>query len=544
MVDYSQMSDEELYKISGLKPPSFSQNVVSDVISIGKGLPESIGQGMATAGKVGLDILTGSSIRDMLSGIPEKNPISPTVKSMLTAPSIRELLATTQQQSIAEQPKYKDIPTALKTMYKNPLTNIPAQAAMIVLPSLIKGGGRPIGAYESADILKTPIRGTGKRPPTYQEPGKAYIDTAEVLPTTLEKTNIQNLTNKYVQDNLRNFAGGEAAEFGKTARDATMEIKDKMKQSFTDFYKNEGIKWDDALPAPETINKLETLLDEASDTMDLSALRKAKNIVNRLKGTTEGIVKEPVIEKKTMGNIPEGVQDVVVGQKETVVKKPLTFGNVADASEKLYGLGEDNISVSGKKTSTGRFFTDLGNILTEAKRSDPRIARAGKKFSDLLKAKVLLNKSLRLQSSMGEMRLEGKLNSSFRDKGNLTLKENLNNIDDVLAKYPETKEMVGYGGFTDKIKLAQIANDIAAKKATTPSGLSRFGLQAVGNFFRVGDPEAHALFIIKGLKEGWIKSEALKEGVTENKPGIVFGRMKTRVGALRDILQKPKKEGK
>lgn len=490
---------------------SFIQNLAKDVKGIAKGIVPATGQAAAIAGKAGLDVLTGASVRDLMGHGRQSGPVA----SLINEPTIRDLVKSTQVQAIAEEPKYSSIGAIRKTMYEHPLTNIPAQAALLAVPA-IAGRVTALKAPPEFSVIKSPVRGmkvvepAPPKPPAQMAPAATdLIDTAEVLPTSLEKTNVQNIaTNQYVRDNLKNFAGKQAAEMGYDAAEATKSVKPAIREAQNKFYKNLGIK--------------------DTDPIDVNlALAKVQNeVINQT-----GYLDEAVIKKAT------AIYDDFA--KNTDAKtNTIPFGKLKEITNKIYDLAEDNVNDMGRKTSTGKFFTRIGNALTEAKKSDPRIAKASGQYTDLMDAERLINKTLRLNREMGEMRLESKINSSFRDKGQLTFKENLRQLEEILRKHPETRDLVKYGGFTDKIKMAQIANDIMAKKTVTPVGMGRIpGVKMIGNLLKLGDPGFHAQLLAKGVEKGRINASALA-GKSKNYPGLIAGPAKTRAMAMRDILKK------
>ncbi len=346
----------------------------------------------------------------------------------------------------------------------------------------------------------------GKRAVQQELPKIAkMVDTAEILPTSLEKTNIQNVaSNKFVRDNTANFLGKQAPEIAKTAADLTKQVKPAIRTAQNEFYSKLGIKDIDPLDISSAKELLKKELNEAPKYLNEADVKKARAIIGDLTG------------------------------KQNVAQ----FGKVKEASRILYDLAEDNVNDMGRKTVTGKFFSKLGGILTDVKHSDPRIKMAGGQYKDLIEAEKLINKTLRLNREMGEMRLEGRIASSFKDKGQMTFKENLSKLDDILRRYPETKHLVDYGGFTDQIKLAQLANDLATKKAVTPQGLGRIpGMKYIANILKVGDPEFQAVILKRGIESGRINPEAVM-GKTKLSEGLLGGKTFTRYRALKSILRK------
>lgn len=503
----------EDFKGTTEKHPSIIKNAVKDVVDIGKGLPQATGQAMATAGKMGMDVLTGASVRDYLGqGQPKSN-----VMQAISEPTVRKTIEGTQAAAIEEQPKYMPA-TIGATMKEHPVNNIPVQALMMGIPAVMgkvmptRMGRIPATRQPKLEVIEPsapPMKPTAT-------PAKAVdmIDTADVLPISLEKTNIQNIaTNKYVRDNLKNFLNKQDAELGFEAANEIKKVKPAIRKAQNEFYQKLGIKDSDKVDVNLALAKIQNEIVNKTDYLDDAAINKATKIYDDIAKNTD---------PKT---------------------NTVTFGKLKEITNKIYDLAEDNVSDMGRKTSAGKFFTQIGNALTEAKRTDPRIAKAGGQYSDLMEAEHLINKTFRLNKEISEMRLEGKVNASFRDKNFYEFKKNVDRISEILKKYPETRDLVRHGGFTDKLQLAQLANDITSRRTTTPTGLKRFGFQAVGNVIRIGDPGFQAQLLSKGIEKGFVNPKALA-GVTRNYPGLLSGPIKTRIGALKDILQLPPKGAK
>jgi len=516
---------------------SLGGNLLKDVIETGKGLVPGMGQAVSNVGKMGMDVMLGSSVRDYLGqGRESNNPVI----SAINEPAIKNIARETQSQAIAEEPKYNTLEKAKETMYKHPISNIPMQAAMMAAPTLL--GKKAIKPLSQTEFIKAQgkalkkVGGTSenvlqmmKENPELSPKVRAFaeskgykvtpkqlekvirgeresVDTAELLPIKLEKTQIQNLAkNKFLQDKIGNFTGAQAAEYADTAATLTKEVKPGIRKAQNEFYKELGIKDSDLLNATEAQNKILDIITEGAKYVDERAIKNATALF-------DDISKKPEID----------------------------FGTVKKNANIAYDLAEANVNNIGRKTPTGKFFTDIGNSLTKLKHTDPRISKASAKFAELLEAEKLINKTLRASSEMGEMSLDKKILASHKDKGFLDTKRNLARINDILSKYPETKQLVKKGGFNDMIQLAQLAQDISLKKTTNPVGFfNRFGLQALGNVLKVGDPAVQAQLLVKGIKSGRINPEAVA-GMSKDYPGIMFGGLKTKVGALKDILTFPK----
>jgi hypothetical protein len=548
-LDFQQKQTEtgmpwEDFKTAAVRP-SFGENLKNDVIDIGKNIIPSMGQSLSNVGKMGMDILTGASIRDIVNPVKSTNPVA----SAINEPTIKNIVRGTQEESVKEAPNYSSVGAIKETLYNHPLKNEFVNAAMLAAPMFSKTAGN-IEAPKGFDILKNPVR-VAKNPkpvaPVVVPKPVDMIDTAEVLPTTLEKTNIQNIANnRFVRDNTQNFIGKQAPEIAKEAADQAKQIKPAIREAQNQFYKKLGIKDSDPVESNLALAKMKHELGEASKYLDESQIAKARKIYEGLTAQTDTITKKPIISKVAKnfnpaneGSIPE-YENAITGYEEIKNVEPLTFGKAKEASRILYDLAEDNVTPLGRKTLAGKFYTRMANALTEAKRNDPRIAKAADQYVDLMDAEHLINKTLRLNREMGEMRLESKIASSYKDKGQLTFKENLQKLHDTLAKYPETQKLVSYGGFTDKIKLAQLANDIATKKTVAPIGMGRIpGVKMIGNVVKVGNPEFHAQLLARGIENGWVKPEAVS-GKVPNYHGLITGTGKTRYGAIKSILQFPK----
>jgi hypothetical protein len=390
---------------------------------------------------------------------------------------------------------------------KNSGVDIPVSGKEIAKEGIIGGVGEFGGSLVGRGISKLLSRGAAK--PAAAAAGD-MIDTAKILPTKLEHSTIQNITeNPYVRENIKPLASANIEDVAADAAKSTLKAKGAIRDIQNQFYKNLGIKDDMPVDVNLAMAKVQHTIDEFSKgaigSQNKATLKEAQTIYDDL-------------SKETTNNA-------------------MSFGNIKQMTRALHDLSEQNVTDMGRHTEAGKLYSQMGAALGEAKNNIPAIKQAGSQYADLMDAEQKMNKLLRLNTARGEINLERKILATFKDKGNQEFKSQIEELGNIFKKYPESQP---YAGFVDKIKLAQALNDISSKKAVTPQGIGRLPLmQYLSQGFKIADPEFQANLLKRGLNKGIINPAGVM-GQTQRSSSLIGGNLSTRTRAVLDILNKPK----
>ena len=145
----------------------------------------------------------------------------------------------------------------------------------------------------------------------------------------------------------------------------------------------------------------------------------------------------------------------------------LSFGQTKDMTksffEKAQSIRAQNGGVDNKESL---LFKDMGQYLNRAKNNLPEIQAAGSKYSDIENVRDLLESSFpKLKGETQEVGIKNMLRMRS-DERNVEFRTKLNNIESILGKYPESKNLPDFRGDFDKFIAAvdlEKAKSIALK---------------------------------------------------------------------------------
>lgn len=165
----------------------------------------------------------------------------------------------------------------------------------------------------------------------------------------------------------------------------------------------------------------------------------------------------------------------------------------------------------------------------------PELGQITPKAKELFKTEKTINKLFRLDRPMGEINMERKIMSRYKDLGNEQFKKELADLKTSLSSIPEAKK---YAQLVDRVGLAHAALDI--QKAGTPK-IAKETTNLLGKFGKLipkASPETKMVFLKNLIDTGAIKPEALLGSVQRsNIPGLA-GRILTGVKARQALYGK------
>ena len=491
---------------------SIGKNIISDVIDIGKNIEPSVLQGLATAGKMGLDVLTGSSVRDYLYPPKSENPTEiirttynnlkergfPAITEAITMPALSNAIKETGEQAQNEAPDY--MPSKIgKTLYEHPLQNQVVNAAMLLAPGFLTKTGKTI--LKAAEEVK----------PT------STLETSKVLADRLgvQHSSIENLVDpelrKYMTPDLATKTEAIESEVHKSLQ----ELPKGLSKAENKIYKNAGVddKINTTWNKPLSSEKLTTPIEDM------------RGIIDKYK--EQATIDEMPLASKAEEIIGKIIKDSNFDKQYNM---NLEFGKTKVYANKLYELSQDDkLGISGQ-----RLFGNMYQIAKSVKNSIPEIKKAGNAFHDIENVRELMRNTFRGFGVEGrEFRAEKNIFSKYKEEGNVGYRENLNKVGEILNKYPETRELAD---FSRKVKLMNMAVDFS--KAKLPA------TGALGKITRFIKPKPSTILsgAARLVDNGYLNTKALKGGTIPESIKTFTGKPINTFRAFRSALIKGAKQ--
>ena len=294
------------------------------------------------------------------------------------------------------------------------------------------------------------------------------------------------------------------------------------------FYK--GITNDAAVDLAQVVK------NEQGEVAKTSPLVRLQNTVNDFKDGALKDEKGVVIgdDAKALEEAQGVLNNINAGNKNGVI----TFGQSKQIANKIADLVEKYQRDNGGATTASRMFGDMGSAIADAKNSIPEIANASPKFKDLMKAKDLIETNFpRLRTNPDSPFIDKSLFRRYKDEGNVSFKQNLDNASAILSKYPESQEL---SGFTQSMNRLNAAVDLEKAKPFQANIPFLNKLPVVGKYANVKvNPTTAATYLGKGIKNRFINPEAVISGLSKESTNPFFGDSLNRSRALKAILQNP-----
>jgi hypothetical protein len=293
-------------------------------------------------------------------------------------------------------------------------------------------------------IAKTPeeINAIAKQTPKKVENTVRAIDElkGQLDDLTLEHVAQNQHVRKALIEKGADTMTKESDQIAQEAANKLQHLNDNIHDIGKKFYQDAGIDF----------QKTKVPLTQNLDNMEAQLANKANSIAIT------------PANKKAIQEAAEYVQ----GIKQTLAKKngQASFEETLSLERELRNEAKKHFN-SGDN-SIGSMYSDLAKEVNQAKNAIPEIQGAGGKFKDLRQLEDVLSKATKFDTLRGQMNLKNKLLSkTFKDDKGV---EVLDQVDALIKKHPELKE---YDGLVDKIKEAQVGQDLAKAKEAKPVGM-------------------------------------------------------------------------
>lgn len=336
-----------------------------------------------------------------------------------------------------------------------------------------------------------------------KDPNK--IAVSKVLAGNLEDRTVAEVaSNPYVRKNIRNMMTKEVDVLGKEAADSVQNVLNNIPKIQSDIYKKAGISNDTLVPIDKAVKGIKTQIDEII----------------------------PYATKKDQRLI-RFAADQIDDLTKSAKKGKIAFGKLKRITNELYNTAD--MAANRGDNQAAKWLGDIRKSLVVARNEIPELKGSSAKYAALADNIEELKEMFRLNTAIGETRLENKILSLYKDKGNQTMIQRLKDIAGNLKDIPEAKHL---SNFYDKIALANVANDISMKKAVTPVGLGRLPiLKYLQNIPGLGDPETKMQVLAKMAESGTISPEKML-GTVQRSNIPVLGDIITGIRARKAIYNK------
>ena len=230
-----------------------------------------------------------------------------------------------------------------------------------------------------------------------------------------------------------------------------------------------------------------------------NAVGKMLQAVKDFQFATKFMPKESI--EKEVNNL---VQKVAKSGKTVNNEYGISFENLQSAmkttwenSQKAFNNGDNAV---------GKLYSDIYNVLREARATNPKIERASQRYADISDAKELIEKGLGVKFEKGanHRQLATKLIQNARNRAGTQLDDAINKATEILKKHPDLK---GAEEMHKAIDLAQVSYDFRPPEESkllnsmpTKKGIRN---KIFGAIFEKS-PQEKARLLAKNLKEGRI----------------------------------------
>ena len=464
-------------------PTTFMQNLGSDIGSMAKGIVPGFAQAASEAGKAGMDILTGSSLRNLM--MPQEESSQNPVVSAMTTPSILNLVKATQTQAAQEAPKY-ELQNIAKTLYEHPLQNEITNLVMLATPSIsgaMEGGVKAFNSPEAILERQAVI-------PEVKPQSATMLDPSEVLAKTygMQKSTVDTLfdpeNSKYIAPDMK----FREIPIEKDAAESFASLSKGLNKAENQLYKNAGVTDETSTIWNKPI--LGDLKSDGTRNAPITPIESMRQAIEDYKSTAI------TSDKPTVTDASEIVDNIIRDSKfDENGNMNLSYGQAKKYSSKIYGLADKAGKVGDNDAQN--LYMDMYNAAKTAKNSVPEIKAVSDKFSAMEDARSILENTFRGFGKEGrEFRGEMQLFSKYKDPKNILFKQNIDKVGDILNQFPETKELAD---FSRKVKVMNAATDLG--KAKIPTNGS-FTLAAVRKI--MPSPATIASLAARGAESGRI----------------------------------------
>ena len=198
------------------------------------------------------------------------------------------------------------------------------------------------------------------------------------------------------------------------------------------------------------------------------------------------------------------VQKVAKSGKTLNNEYGITFENLQSAMKTTWESSQK--AFKNGDNAVGKLYSDIYNVLREARATNPKIERASQRYSDISKAKELLENGLGVKFEKGanHRQLATKLIQNARNRAGTKLDDAITEATEILKKHPDLK---GAEEMHKAIDLAQVSYDFRPpeeskllNKLPTKKGIKN---KIFGAIFEQS-PQKKAELLAKNLKEGRI----------------------------------------
>lgn len=198
------------------------------------------------------------------------------------------------------------------------------------------------------------------------------------------------------------------------------------------------------------------------------------------------------------------VQKVAKSGKTVNNEYGISFENLQSAMKKTWE--ESQKAFNNGDNTVGKLYSDIYNVLREARATNPKIERASQRYADISDAKELIEKGLGVKFEKGanHRQLATKLIQNARNRAGTQLDDAINKATEILKKHPDLK---GAEEMHKAIDLAQVSYDFRPPEESkllnrmpTKKGIKN---SIFGAIFEKS-PQEKARLLAKNIKEGRI----------------------------------------
>ncbi len=184
-----------------------------------------------------------------------------------------------------------------------------------------------------------------------------------------------------------------------------------------------------------------------------------------------------------------------------------------------YGISFENLKSAMKTTwensqkafkdgdnAVGKLYSDIYNVLREARATNSEIEKASQRYADISKAKEMLEGALGVKFEKGanHRQVATKLIQNARNRAGTQLDDTITKVNDILKKYPDLE---GAKELQNAIDLAQVAYDFrppSESKMLSPMSSKKSIIGKTFSAIFENSPQEKAKLLSKNLKEGII----------------------------------------
>lgn len=303
-----------------------------------------------------------------------------------------------------------------------------------------------------------------------------------VVPEGVQTKTFRKLarTPEIQQEALRGDIGMRAEELQNKATEKVVgfvpELFEKVSQDYKDISPNTFISFDKT-------NAVGKMLKAVKDFKFATKFMPNENIEKEVNNLVQKVAKSGKTLNNEYGISFENLQSAM----------KTTWEN----SQKAFNNGDNAV---------GKLYSDIYNVLREARATNPKVERASQRYADISQAKELIEKGLGVKFEKGanHRQLATKLIQDARNRAGTQLDDAINKATEILKKHPDLK---GAEEMHKAIDLAQVSYDFRPpeeskllNKLPTKKGIKN---SIFGAIFEKS-PQEKARLLAKNLKEGRI----------------------------------------